>query len=844
MNAKLIISFAGVLLGLTASAAPLTPGQAWQRVAADPAMRMKPGISNQQPKLLHTALDEKGMAAVYVFSGMDEGYMVVSADDCGAPLLGYADKGSFDENGIPPQMEWWLGEYSRQIEYARGKGLSASQEYQAEGRPAILPLLTTQWNQDAPYNNDCPQKSGRQTYTGCVATSMAQVMNYFEYPLKGSGSKKYTVGGIGSLSMIFSAKEFDWDNMLDRYIPGDYNDEQASAVAYLMKACGYSVEMNYGYDASGAISAMIPGAMIKYFDYDPNARNANRLQYSASEWEEMIYENLKNVGPVIYNGSSPLEGGHSFVCDGYDGNGYFHFNWGWGGSADGYFLLTALNPSSQGIGGMGGGFNFGQDVVLGLQKPTGQPVTVDDRYIVQYGALQAEAEGMKMSFKAVDWNPNGWTTASINTLKFSFGAEILPAAGGEATYVSANSPGNLSVSPGSYYTSSRVTPVVMFPSSLPDGSYKVTLCSKDLDDENAQWRAVVPPYGYPNYVMVSKSGETLDISNVEIATIKVDEARIDSELYTGYPVKLVMELSNPNTDTITRGFSMCLNADGKRQYVGDSKLITIAPGEKLTEEWVCSLTAMPGAVKPAAGKTKDFTLEIYDPETNIVYGVFGDVTMRTLRAKMNIRSRDLSIAGSSYVEPAEGERGYYMIGDPENMNIEQSIEVISGYFAYPVVATIYEENANNPGYLIQLEEVTFDEIPFIDSDSISTVSTVMNFYQSVDDKLYYLRSYYVKDNSKSKLDEIRFMVKKGAVESIAASDVSVILHRGEGTITAHSEDGLESMSVYSADGSLLGNGNAASDYESVVNLPAGFKGVVIVRIIEKSGKVSSGRYII
>lgn len=186
--------------------------------------------------------------------------------------------------------------------------------------------------------------------TGCVATAMAQVINYHKYPEKGIGSNSYTTTTSGlSVSFNFGATTFDWDNMADIYSLSS-TAEQKTAVATLMKACGVSVNMDYGTGASGAMSAFVPAALVNYFGYDKATAYRERIWFSGQEWEDLVYNELATVGPVYYGGTTARNEGHAFVCDGYRADGFFHINWGWGGQSNGYFRLSALDPSSHGIG--------------------------------------------------------------------------------------------------------------------------------------------------------------------------------------------------------------------------------------------------------------------------------------------------------------------------------------------------------------------------------------------------------------------------------------------------------------------------------------------------------------
>jgi len=160
--------------------------------------------------------------------------------------------------------------------------------------------------------------------------------------------------------------------------------------------------MGYGASASGAQSFKLVNAMVTYFKYSADAIYREREAYSTSAWTQMVYDNIRNVGPVIYDGRS-IDGGHSFVCDGYDGNGYFHFNWGWGGMSDGYFLLDSLSPESQGIGGAEGGFNYSQGAVFNMRKPDGN-VTPDYDNMKVMGTVVPSLSGRDITFRASNGN--------------------------------------------------------------------------------------------------------------------------------------------------------------------------------------------------------------------------------------------------------------------------------------------------------------------------------------------------------------------------------------------------------------------------------------------------------
>ena len=270
------------LLGLSAITAPsiyathLTAEQALARLTKSNA----PSRAVSEYNLTET------VGNLYIFSG-EEGYLVLPADDAAPALLGYSERSKFDA-GSNPNLAYWLESLSAQIEYMAENPQAASTIANSRNsRERIAPMIMSRWNQMEPYNNDCPTIDGRRCVTGCVATAMAQVINYHKYPQKGTGAKTYDWKGQ-ELSFDYGNTTFDWDAMADRY-DSSSSDESKAAVAQLMYACGVSVKMDYGIGDSGASSANIAGALMGYFNYDRAMWLARRDAYGIDEWEELIY---------------------------------------------------------------------------------------------------------------------------------------------------------------------------------------------------------------------------------------------------------------------------------------------------------------------------------------------------------------------------------------------------------------------------------------------------------------------------------------------------------------------------------------------------------------------------
>ena len=336
-----------LLLGVAAMAKPVDVATA-QRLGLGfvqhKAMFAKNAVNNLD--LAYTYHAESGMATAYVFN-FDGGFVIVAADDCSSPILGYSDRGNFDYETAPDGLRFMLDEISRGIETVALQGNPVSNDILCRWKnleaygvmhpdknfPVVGPLVQLKWNQDYPYNMYVPAGCP----TGCVATAMAQLMKYWEWPVTGTGEHSYIAMGYGEQYANFGATTYDWDNMVEVYT-SSATQEQKEAVATLMYHCGVSVNMMYEPDGSGAFSTDVPVAINTYFSYSDQATHISKSGHTYDEWIALLKSNIDQHIPLYYSGQS-TEGGHAFICDGYDNDDLFYFNWGWGGSANGYFLI-------------------------------------------------------------------------------------------------------------------------------------------------------------------------------------------------------------------------------------------------------------------------------------------------------------------------------------------------------------------------------------------------------------------------------------------------------------------------------------------------------------------------
>lgn len=341
------MAFFSLFLGLKAH--PI--GQETARLVASKFMGTK------DLSLSTVYLTESDAVAFYVFN-IPNGFVIVSADDCETPIIGYSHESRFNPNDVPIQMEEYLHDFVARIQYGIENGVVADDEtarqwtlVKTTGRlkdcrnaRVVEPLITAHWSQGCLYNSLCPEiENGPcdHAQAGCVAVAMAQIMHYWGYPASGWGSHSYSFAG-SMLSADFGNTAYQW-NLMPDVLNDSSTGAEIDAVATLLYHCGVAVNMNYTNTGSITDSQAVPDAMIRYFNYSRHLYREKQSNFTNDEWLSLIKSNLDLRQPVYYAGTGSVS--HAFVCDGYDDNDLLHFNWGWGGNADGYFALGNLTPA-------------------------------------------------------------------------------------------------------------------------------------------------------------------------------------------------------------------------------------------------------------------------------------------------------------------------------------------------------------------------------------------------------------------------------------------------------------------------------------------------------------------
>ncbi len=308
----------------------------------------------------------------------DKGFVIVSADDAVVPVLGYSFKGKYDPANEAPAFTEWMKQYMQQITHIKANPSEAAgniSEQWREGRTTarsiqaetpiveVAPLVTAQWNQGCYYNQYCPQdvnsKYCGRTLVGCVAVAMGQIINYHKYPDVCTEIPGYTYENKGKTSYGWidniPASTYNWSDMANK-LDETSSEQQIDAVAKLLYHCGVAVKMNYGSSVSGSDLEDVPAALFNYFNYSASSQYIEKVNYSALDWKKMMKNELDNNRPILYGASY-----HAFVCDGYQDNDYFHFNWGWGGQDNNYFYINNLTVGNY-------SYNSFPSAIIGISK--------------------------------------------------------------------------------------------------------------------------------------------------------------------------------------------------------------------------------------------------------------------------------------------------------------------------------------------------------------------------------------------------------------------------------------------------------------------------------------------
>ena len=536
---NLLTIVACLAVGLPAWAETVSESQARQIASSFMSSHFKGG-KGVNPRLAHRSpASTAGSAApYYVFntSEGDGGYVIVAGDDRVPQVLGYSDEGSFDSQNVPEAMQAWLDGYAAQIAALDEGGTMAT--HITSSRP-IAPLVRAAWSQNSPYYIKLPfRPNGQHALVGCVATAMAQVMHYWQWPKRPTTTiPAYVTKSLGYNMPELPPVDFAWNILQDTYLTNDTVSAAGQAAATLSLYCAQSVEMDFKEGASGAPTRNIRNAMVHYFGYSPDIKTLERSIYTSQEWESIILDELKARRPVIYVGYK-LPSGHAFICDGYDGNGMFHFNWGWNGRSNGYFLLNILNPDLQGSGSASGtyGYIIGQTIVTGIQPGTTSNTGLDvyNEYIAITDCVDTRSSVDKDFSVSLETH---LLNCASDTIDFNYAWGLYQ--GSELVKIM-NSGTKLGL-PSWYYTSFKRT--LSLGSGITSGSYRIVPINCEPYASN--WRPC--PGGDINYIDVIINGNHCEfICHGEAMTpdYQLNDIRVEGNMHPNGPVDVTLNVTN------------------------------------------------------------------------------------------------------------------------------------------------------------------------------------------------------------------------------------------------------------------------------------------------------------
>lgn len=477
--------------------------------------------------------------AYYIFNvGQQDGFVITSADDRMADILGYTDRGSFDIKRCPASLQYILNQYQNELKLLNrvptSKSITATP--QADRAP-IAPLLKSIWSQYGPYNKQTPLHNGANCVTGCVATAAVQIMNYYRHPKSSPALNGYRTVSVRISVDALPATSFDWNDMLPTYRT-DNTEMQQNEVAKLNRYVGQAVQMDYTKDDSGADSYLVVSEFPKLFGYAKDMHRVFRAQYSYDDWNNLIYNELQAKRPVYYFAEDATYGyGHAFICDGYQEGEFFHINWGWGGRFNGYYRLSVLSPREYGFEQLPSVFVREQGAIIGFKPATGTescPMIVDVKEMKPLEDKERSTKGEQFTAQYTD-------IRCVNNYAVTFNA-----AWGIGFYQNGKLVETIQLEESEFGTDGKIKKYQNYfniPGTIPNGVYSVKPVYR-LEGES-DWH---PCGGAENLAQMMEITDT-EMKNVSPkAQLKVVDVTFKGSKEAGRPLFVTLTLENSGPD--------------------------------------------------------------------------------------------------------------------------------------------------------------------------------------------------------------------------------------------------------------------------------------------------------
>ena len=797
------ILIAGLISG--AQAAPVSYSEAFG-VAGDflNARGVKtPDIRPVTPATRSDAAD----APYHIFNiGDNDGFIIVAGDDRLPSVIGYSLEGNINPEEMPEACTAWLDAHAAALTYLPERIQTKAPSYPAF---TVEPLLSTKWNQKDPYNRQCPLdgKTGLRTVTGCVATAAAQVMAYHQHPAQPTGRIEYEDATQGiTRSFDFSAMApIDWESIADTYGPQS-TEKECDAVASLMNAVAHGSQMKFSSGTSMAHNYNAGLALIEYFGYDPDMNFYERALVSDEEWIAIITSELQAGRPVIYGGRNPSMG-HSFVCDGYDGQGFFHINWGWSGLSDGYYSLSALTPPNQSTGGSDSGYSFSQTILCNI-APKGTPgLHAQEKALLNIDKLYFRDASQFYVATDVDTVTSPLSGAML--FFYSFNKGLKPFSG-EVCAAIVDSDGMTPISDVNIrnLASQNYTAVQLYLSgaSLSDGTYRIGFFYRTSAD--SEWQPIASSTaGAPSLCTLKVEGDQVAMSAIypDIRP-EMTQPLSHSRLYDGSNVEMSFGLGNAGALRLEAYAGVAfMDADGNCVKTFFNPVVCPAADETAVEinTWFSGIEPGEYSLVPfytySSTPAADNIIPLAEPVTVLVEGLL--------------------------IFPTEGS---YFIMNPEKPYFEVKA---TNRLALDWSAPVAVEIAQNGSVIARLPE----------SEMALSSSATSTFTFDCSDltlkRTSYQVSFIIPDEKPVVIAEYPLVVTAD-ISSVGAIEADGIVVSTAGDITVSSPEALASCALYDTAGRLAAeirpNGTQAEIPAS--GLPAG---IYILRITTESGQTAT-----
>lgn len=754
----------------------------------------------------------------------NNGFIVVSADERTAGILAYSDKNSFDAGQLPPALKYWLSVYEEELKMIRNSGLSVAKVSEKASIQAVAPLLgAIKWDQGNPYNQLCPliPSTTNRTVTGCVATGMAQMMRYHRWPVQGTGSKTYTTTTLQiPLTVNFSQTTYDWDNMTATY--GSVSTEtQKTAVATLMYHAGVAVEMDYNTESSATFLNMAR-ALHTHFGYDRDLQLKHRDFFTREQWQNYLLTELYASRPVLYGGTSSNNSGHLWVCDGVDQNGYFHFNWGWGGLSNGYFLVTALNPSALGTGGGIGGYNAFQHIAIGVHSPDAVDAPRLSMYMRKMEITSATNITRSGTFSI---NCNELFNRGIWPVAIQFGLGLYNGSN-LVTVVKQYQQNSLDTN---YGWNNLSMTALTIPTNVPAGNYQLHPIIRNTGQQT--WDFIPVRTGFPDYinVAVTASSITLSYPSPEKHLLALQELKTVGNVYQAKTGRFSIAVRNDGLEYLSFVKVKLSPVTTGDVFETAAEMLNLKNGEADTLVITGTVNLTPG----------EYWMKVMIDDLNNAYAPgyanLGD------SVKINVQATPVTAPVLALTE---------IIAFPdnssvpkENASLRASITNTGGLFEGKIIAFLFTMSAGSSIGYIGYQDGIFD------TNETVVVYFNGNIQQEVGN---YRIALYYQNNGWQQFQPTQYSLIPFTLVNNAGTAVPVVESKTRFSvypnpavdeIRVSTPTILQSVSVYSMEGKQVWHSGLHSGEELRIQLHDWMPGVYMIRAESQTGETQTYRFV-